>query len=190
MDLGIAGRKAIVCASSRGLGRACAKALAQAGCEVVINGRDREQLAATAAELHQATGAKITPVAADVATADGQRALFDACPKPDVLVNNNGGPPFRYFRELDRQKMLDGVIANMVVAIELAKKAIDPMVAKKFGRIVNITSDSVKAPIPGLDLSSGARGADRVLCRRCPQPRGCLPGVFATGHFRPMWKPR
>src|SRR6516165_389199 len=103
MDLGIAGRKAIVCASSRGLGRGCAKALAEAGCEVVINGRDRERLLATAAELHQATGAKIIPVVADVATPDGQRALFDACPEPDILVNNNAGPPFRDFRELDRQ---------------------------------------------------------------------------------------
>ena len=104
MDLGIAGRKAIVCASSRGLGRACATALAQAGCEVVINGRDRERLAATAAELQKATGAKITPVAADVASADGQKALFAACPEPDILVNNNAGPPFRDFRELDRAR--------------------------------------------------------------------------------------
>ena len=91
MDLGIAGRKAIVCASSRGLWRACAKALADAGCEVIINGRDRERVLATAAELHQATGAKITPVVADVASPDGQKALFDACPEPDILVNNNGG---------------------------------------------------------------------------------------------------
>src|ERR1700689_3341944 len=118
MDLGIAGRKAIVCASSRGLGRACAKALAEAGCEGVIKGRDRERPLATAAELHQATGAKITPVVADVAALDGQKALFDACPEPDILVNNNGGPPFRDFRELDRQKMLDGGIANMVVRSE------------------------------------------------------------------------
>ena len=100
MDLGITGRRAIVCASSRGLGRACAKALAEAGCDVVINGRDRERLLATAAELHQATGAKVIPVAADVATPDGQEALFGACPEPDILVNNNAGPPFRDFREL------------------------------------------------------------------------------------------
>ena len=140
MDLGIAGRKAIVCASSRGLGRACATALAQAGCEVVINGRDPDRLAATAAALRQATGAKIIPVAADVASADGQKALFAACPEPDILVNNNAGPPFRDFRELDRQKMIDGVVANMVVAVELIQKAIEPMIAKKFGRIVNITS--------------------------------------------------
>ena len=167
MDLGIAGRKAIVCASSRGLGRACAKALAEAGCEVVINGRNREHLAAAAAELRKATGAKIIPVAADVASPEGQKALFAACPEPDILVNNNAGPPFRDFRELDRQKMIDGVIANMIVAVELIQKAIDPMVAKKFGRIVNITSGSVKMPIAGLDLSSGARaGPDRVPRRR------------------------
>src|ERR1700723_1458437 len=134
MDLGIAGRKAIVCASSRGLGRACAKALADAGCEVIINGRDRERGLATAAELHQATGAKITPVVAGGASAAGQKTLSDAGPEPDILVNNNGGPPFRDFRELDRQKMLDGVVANMVVAIELIQKAIDPMGAKKLGR--------------------------------------------------------
>src|SRR5580698_7966547 len=115
MDLGIAGRKAIVCASSRGLGRACAMALAEAGCEVVINGRDRDRLAATADEIRQATGAKIIPVTADVASPDGQKALFDACPAPDILINNNAGPPFRDFRELDRQKMLEGVVANMVV---------------------------------------------------------------------------
>ena len=122
MDLGIAGRKAIVCASSRGLGRACAKALAEAGCDVVINGRDGERLAATAAELRNTTGAKVIAVAADVATADGQKALFEACPEPDILINNNAGPPFRDFRELDRQKMIDGVVANMVVAIELIQK--------------------------------------------------------------------
>src|ERR1700674_4591119 len=119
MDLGIAGRKAIVCASSRGLGFGCALALAQAGCEVVVNGRDKKRVEAAAAELGKATGGKIIPVAADVATPDGQKALFAACPQPDILVNNNAGPPFRDFRALTRQQILDGVIANMVVAIEL-----------------------------------------------------------------------
>src|SRR5262245_12322081 len=157
MDLGIAGRKAIVCASSRGLGRACAFALAQAGCEVVINGRDGKTLDATAAELRQATGAKVTAAVGDVATPAGQAAVLGACPEPDILVNNNGGPPFRDFRELTRQNIIDGVIANMVVAIELIQKVIDPMRAKTFGRIVNITSGSVKMPLSGLDLSSGAR---------------------------------
>jgi 3-oxoacyl-[acyl-carrier protein] reductase len=192
MDLGIAGRKAIVCASSQGLGRACAKALAEAGCEVVINGRDRERLAATAEELRKATGGKIIPVAADVASPDGQKALLAACPEPDILVNNNAGPPFRDFRELDRGKMIDGVIANMVVAVELIQKVIDPMVARKFGRIVNITSGSVRAPIAGLDLSSGARagltaflaGIARSVAATNVTINFILPGIFETDRFR------
>ena len=192
MDLGIAGRKAIVCASSRGLGYACAKNLAEAGCEVVINGRSEEALGAAAAALKKATGAKIIPVAADVASPDGQKALFAACPEPDILINNNAGPPFRDFRELDRQKMIDGVIANMVVAIELIQKAIDPMVAKKFGRIVNITSGSVKMPIAGLDLSSGARagltaflaGVARTVAGSNVTINFVLPGTFDTDRLR------
>ena len=191
MDLGIAGRKAIVCASSRGLGYACAKALAQGGCEVVINGRDRARLEAAAAELKK-SGAKVLAVTADVASAEGQKALFAACPEPDILVNNNAGPPFRDFRELDRQKMLDGVIANMVVAIELIQKAIDPMVARKFGRIVNITSGSVRMPLAGLDLSSGARagltaflaGVARSVAAANVTINFVLPGTFETDRFR------
>ena len=192
MDLGIAGRKAIVCASSRGLGYACAKALAEAGCEVVLNGRNAEKLAAAAADLKKATGAKITAVAADVASPEGQKALFAACPEPDILVNNNGGPPFRDFRELDRQKILDGVIGNMVTPLELIQKAIDSMVAKKFGRIVNITSGSVKMPIAGLDLSSGARagltaflaGVARTVANSNVTINFMLPGIFETDRFR------
>ena len=192
MDLGIAGRKAIVCASSRGLGLACAKALAEAGCEVVINGRNPEKLAAAASALSKATGAKIIPVTADVASPEGQKALFAACPEPDILINNNAGPPFRDFRDLDRQKMLDGVIANMVVAVELIQKAIDPMVAKKFGRIVNITSGSVKMPLVGLDLSSGARacltaflaGVARSVAGSNVTINFVLPGTFDTDRFR------
>ena len=192
MDLGIASRKAIVCASSRGLGYACAKALAQAGCEVVINGRNEAQLAAAAAELKKTTGGKVVPVTADVALAKGQKALFAACPEPDILVNNNAGPPPRDFRELDRQKLLDGVIANMVVAIELTQKVIDPMVARKFGRIVNITSGSVRMPLAGLDLSSGARagltaflaGVARSVASANVTINFMLPGVFATDRLR------
>jgi len=192
MDLGIAGRKAIVCASSRGLGYACAKNLAEAGCEVVINGRSEGSLTAAAAALQKATGAKIIPVVADVASPEGQKALFAACPEPDILVNNNAGPPFRDFRELDRQKMIDGVIANMVVAVELIQKVIDPMVAKKFGRIVNITSGSVKMPIAGLDLSSGARagltaflaGVARTVAGANVTINFILPGTFDTDRFR------
>jgi 3-oxoacyl-[acyl-carrier protein] reductase len=192
MDLGIAGRKAIVCASSRGLGRACAQRLAEAGCEVVLNGLNRERLEAVAADMRKATGAKITAVAADVATPDGQKALFAACPEPDILINNNAGPPFRDFRELDRQKMLDGVIANMVVAIELTQKAIDPMVKRKFGRIVNITSGSVRAPLVGLDLSSGARagltafmaGVARSVAGSNVTINFLLPGAFDTDRLK------
>src|SRR5215470_16180455 len=188
MDLGIAGRKAIVCASSRGLGRACAFSLAQAGCAVVINGRDKARLDATAAEIKAATGAAVTAVVADVGTPDGQNALFAACPEPDILVNNNAGPPFRDFRELDRQRMIEGVTANMIVAVELIQKAIDPMIAKKFGRIVNITSGSVKAPIAGLDLSSGARagltaflaGVARSVAHANVTINFLLPGSFDT----------
>jgi 3-oxoacyl-[acyl-carrier protein] reductase len=188
MDLGISGRKAIVCASSRGLGRACAFALAQAGCEVVVNGRDDKTVAATAEELRRSTGAKVSSVVADVATAEGQAALLGACPKPDILVNNNAGPPFRDFRELTRAQMIDGVVANMVVAIELTQKVIDSMCAKNFGRIVNITSGSVKMPLSGLDLSSGARagltaflaGVARSVAASNVTINFLLPGAFDT----------
>src|ERR1041385_1719687 len=127
MDLGIAGRKAIVCASSRGLGRACAFRLAEGGCEVVVNGRGQAKTESTAGETAKATGSKVIPVVADVSTPAGQAALFAAMAEPDILVNNNAGPPFRDFRELDREKMLQGVIANMVVAIELIQKVLDPI---------------------------------------------------------------
>jgi 3-oxoacyl-[acyl-carrier protein] reductase len=192
MDLGIAGRKAIVCASSRGLGKACAFRLAEAGCEVVVNGRDAARLEATAAEIAKATGAKVIPVAADVASPDGQKALFSACPAPDILVNNNAGPPFKDFRDLTRQAMIDGVIANMIVAVELIQKVIGPMSERKFGRIVNITSGSVKMPLAGLDLSSGARaGLTAFLAgvARSVAPNGItinniLPGSFDTDRLR------
>ena len=188
MDLGISGRKAIVCASSRGLGRACAFALAQAGCEVVVNGRDGKTVAAAAEELQRTTDAKVTAVVADVATAEGQAALLGACAEPDILVNNNAGPPFRDFRELTRAQMIDGVIANMVVAIELTQKVIDSMCAKNFGRIVNITSGSVKMPLSGLDLSSGARagltaflaGVARSVAASNVTINFLLPGAFNT----------
>src|SRR6516164_7947703 len=192
MNLGIAGRKAIVCASSRGLGRACARALAEAGCEVVINGRDSKKLEATATELSSFAGIKVIPVVADVATPEGQKALLSACPQPDILVNNNGGPPMRDFRELTRQQMIDGVIANMAVAIELIQKVIDPMCERKFGRIVNITSASVKMPLAGLDLSSGARagltaflaGVARTVAPSNVTINFVLPGTFDTDRFR------
>jgi len=192
MDLGISGRRAIVCASSRGLGRACAQALAAAGCEVVINGRDEESLNATAAAIHRDTGAKVIAVRADVATPEGQAALFAACPEPDILINNNAGPPLRDFRELTRQQIIDGVIANMAVAIELIQKAIDPMMRRRFGRIVNITSAAVKLPQAGLDLSSGARGGLSIfvagVARQVAEANvtinNLLPGAFGTDRLQ------
>ncbi len=192
MDLGIAGRKAIVCASSRGLGKACARALADAGCEVVINGRDAKKLDAAAVEITSLTGAKVTPVVADVATPEGQKALLAACPEPEILVNNNAGPPMRDFKELTREQMIEGVIANMIVAIELAQKVIPPMTQRRFGRIVNITSGSVKMPLAGLDLSSGARagltaffaGVARTVADKNVTINNLLPGAFDTDRLR------
>jgi len=192
MDLGIGGRTAIVCASSRGLGRACATALAEAGCHVIVNGRDAKVVQATADEISAKTGAKVTAVAADVGTPEGQAALFAAAPEPDILVNNNAGPPPRDFRELTRQQMLDGVVANMVIAIELVQKAIGPMTAKKFGRIVNITSGTVKLPQAGLDLSSAARGGLTIFLAGVARSVAAnnvtinhlLPGAFETDRLK------
>jgi 3-oxoacyl-[acyl-carrier protein] reductase len=192
MDLGIAGRKAIVCASSRGLGRGCALQLARAGCEVVLNGRDAATLERTAEELAAETGAAIRFVAADVSTREGQDALLAACPDPDILVNNNGGPPRRDFRTLSRQDMLEGVTQNMVTPIELVQRVLDPMCARGFGRIVNITSLSVYTAIPGLDLSSGARagltaflaGVAREAARHNVTINNILPGKMDTDRLR------
>jgi 3-oxoacyl-[acyl-carrier protein] reductase len=192
MDLGIAGRKAIVCASSRGLGKACARALAEAGCDVVINGRDSARLDATAQEIAKATGVKVTAVAADLSTPEGQAKLLAACSDPDILINNNGGPPLRDFRELTREQMIDGVIANMVVGIELIQKTIGPMIERRFGRIVNITSSSVKMPLAGLDLSSGARagltaflaGVARTVADKNVTINQILPGAFDTDRLK------
>ena len=192
MDLGIAGRKAIVCASSRGLGRACAAALAAAGCQVVVNGRTRDVVDATVAGLRENTGATITGVVADVSDPAGQQALLAACPDPDILVNNNSGPPLRDFRVLTREQMLEGVVANMVTAIELTQKVADGMARRKFGRIVNITSGTVKMPLAGLDLSSGARagltaflaGVARTLAADNVTINFILPGAFETDRLR------
>jgi len=187
MDLGIAGRKAIVCASSKGLGRACAEALAAAGCHVVINGRDAATLAATA-EAIRAAGGAATAVAADVSTPEGQQRLVAACPDADILVNNNAGPPPASYTTLDRDKILRGVTQNMVTPIELVQALAPGMAERGFGRIVNITSASVLTPIEGLDLSSGARagltaflaGVARQLAPRGVTVNHILPGAFAT----------
>jgi len=187
MDLGIAGRKAIVCASSKGLGRACAEALAAAGCHVVINGRDTATLTATA-EAIRAAGGAATAVAADVSTPEGQQRLVAACPDADILVNNNAGPPPASYTTLDRDKILRGVTQNMVTPIELVLALAPGMAERGFGRIVNITSASVLTPLEGLDLSSGARagltaflaGVARQLAPRGVTVNHILPGAFAT----------
>jgi 3-oxoacyl-[acyl-carrier protein] reductase len=196
MDLGIKGRTAIVCASSRGLGKACATELARAGCVVVINGRDARALEQAAAEIRGETGAKIIPVVGDVANVEGQAALLRAVPRPDILVNNNGGPPFRDFRQIDREAMLTGVINNMAAPIELIKAVIDGMVERRFGRIVNITSGSVKMPLAGLDLSSGARagltaylaGIARSVAHANVTINFLLPGSFDTQRLTSGWE--
>jgi 3-oxoacyl-[acyl-carrier protein] reductase len=188
MDLGIRGRTAIVCASSQGLGKACAIALAEAGVNLVINGRDRQILDGAAEEIRSATGAGVTPVVADITTPEGQAAVLSACPAPDILINNSGGPPFRDFRDLDRSAILAGVTVNMVTPIELIQKVIDSMAARGFGRIVNITSLGVKMPLAGLDLSSGARagltafvaGIARGVAARNVTINNLLPGYFET----------
>ena len=192
MDLGIAGRKAIICASSKGLGKGCAMALAEAGCEVVINGRNVETLEAGAEEIRTVTGATVAAIAADVSTPEGQQALLAACPDPDILINNNGGPPFRDFRELTREAMLEGVVQNFVTPVELIQAVIGGMTARGFGRIVNITSMSVLMPIPGLDLSSGARagltsflaGVARTVASRNVTINNILPGKMDTDRLR------
>jgi 3-oxoacyl-[acyl-carrier protein] reductase len=192
MDLGIRGRTAIVCASSQGLGKGCALGLAEAGVSLVINGRNESLLEQTAREIRQAWRVEVTPVVADVGTPEGQAALLRACPAPDILINNNAGPPLRDFRQLDRKAMLDGVTSNMVTPIELIQKVIDSMAARGFGRIVNITSLSVKMPIAGLDLSSGARagltafiaGVGRGVADKNVTINNLLPGNFDTARLR------
>jgi 3-oxoacyl-[acyl-carrier protein] reductase len=191
-DLGIAGRKAIVCGSSRGLGRACAVSLAKAGVQVWINGRDPDRLQAAAAEMAKDTDSRIGSVAADVTTPEGQQALLGACPQPDILVTNAAGPPFRNFRALDRESLFEGLGMNMVAPIELIQRVIDGMVDRRFGRIVNITSISVRMPISGLDLSSGARagltafiaGVAREVAHADVTINNLQPGYFDTDRYR------
>ena len=191
MDFGIAGRTALVCASSKGLGKGCAMALAEAGCRVVINGRNVEVLELARAELAQ-LGGEIIAVAADVGTAKGRSALLEAAGSVDILINNNAGPPFRDFREVDHDAMIAGLEANMIAPLELIKAVIDGMADRGFGRIVNITSSSVKAPISGLDLSSGARagltaylaGVARTVAHRNVTINHILPGSFDTVRLR------
>jgi 3-oxoacyl-[acyl-carrier protein] reductase len=193
MDLGIAGRKAIVCASSKGLGRACAMALAEAGCVVIVNGRDAATLQATARAIREASGAEVVAVAGDLDTLEVRAALLEACPAPDILVNNNGGPPPAPFAELRREDILRGVESNMLTPIALIQQVAPGMARRRFGRIVNITSSSVRAPIAGLDVSSGARAgltafvaaSARAFAKDNVTINSIQPGAFDTDRLRP-----
>ncbi|MEO0329045.1 MAG: SDR family oxidoreductase [Pseudomonadota bacterium] len=191
MDLGIVDKTAIVCASSKGLGKGCAMHLAEAGCKVVVNGRDPDSTHATAEEISKNAKHEAVVVLADVSTPEGQAALLEACPSPDILVNNNGGPPRRDFRELSRENIIAGVTQNMVTPIELIQKTIDGMTERGFGRIVNITSLSVYTAVEGLDLSSGARaglssflaGVCRSVADKNVTINQILPGKMATARL-------
>jgi 3-oxoacyl-[acyl-carrier protein] reductase len=192
MDLGIAGRKAIVCAASKGLGRACAFSLARNGVDVTIVARTRETLAATAAEIRRETGVEVIAVAEDITSARGREAALRACPQPDILVNNAGGPPPGDFRNWSRQDWIAALDANMLTPIELIKATVDGMMERGFGRIVNITSSAVKAPIDILGLSNGARsgltgfvaGIARKTVRKNVTINNLLPGSFDTDRLR------
>jgi 3-oxoacyl-[acyl-carrier protein] reductase len=194
MDLGIAGRKAIICASSKGLGRACALALAEAGCELVINGRNRDDLAATAQAIRDATRATVHEVAGDLNDAATRAALIAASPDVDILVNNNGGPPPKPFAAISREDILRGIESNMLTPIQLVQAFLPGMAGRKFGRIVNITSGSVRAPIAGLDVSSGARAgltaflaaSARAYVRDNVTINSIQPGTFDTNRIQSM----
>ncbi|MBI1990244.1 MAG: SDR family oxidoreductase [Betaproteobacteria bacterium] len=192
MDLGLQGRKAIVCAASKGLGKACAMSLAMNGVDVVITARTRADLEAAAAEIRKASGAKVTVVAGDITTEAGRAAALAACPEPDILVNNAGGPPRGDFRDWGRDDWMKAVDANMITPILMIKAVVDGMIARKFGRIVNITSISVKSPISELGLSNGARagltgfvgGLARQVAQHNVTINGLLPGAFLTDRLR------
>lgn len=188
MDLGIAGKKAIVCAASKGLGKGCAESLVKEGVDVTICARTVETLEATADELRALGGGSVTTVACDITSESGRAEILKACPNPDILVNNAGGPPPGDFRDWDRDDWIKAVDANMLTPIFLIKATVDGMIDRKFGRIVNITSSAVKAPIDILGLSNGARagltgfvaGIARKTVRHNVTINGLLPGPFYT----------
>lgn len=196
MDLGIKGRKALVCAASKGLGRACAFSLAREGVDVTIVARTEGPLEATAEEIRKATGVTVNAVATDITSAEGRAQALAACSSPDILVNNAGGPPPGDFRDWEREDWIKALDANMLTPIELIKATVDPMMERGFGRIVNITSGAVKAPIDILGLSNGARagltgfvaGIARKTVRRNVTINGLLPGPFDTDRLRANMK--
>src|SRR3984957_16728459 len=193
VDLGIKGRHAIVCASSKGLGRACAMALAAEGVHVTLTARGAEALAKTAGEIRKASpGVTVTEVVGDITTPAGRDAALKACPDPDILINNAGGPPPGDFRNWTRDDWIKALDANMLTPIELIKATVDGMIERKFGRIVNITSGAVKAPIDILGLSNGARsgltgfiaGLSRKTVAHNVTINNLLPGPFDTDRLR------
>ncbi len=195
MELGIGGRWALVCAASKGLGRGCAEALVREGVHVVVTARGAPALEATAAELRALNPAvEVRAVAGDITTVEGRAAALAACPQVDILVNNAGGPPPGDFREWDRDIWVRALDANMLSPIALIRSVIDPMAARGFGRIVNITSAAVKAPIDVLGLSNGARsGLTGFVAGVARQQRvaganvtinNLLPGPFDTDRLR------
>jgi 3-oxoacyl-[acyl-carrier protein] reductase len=198
MDLGIAGKHALVCAASRGLGKACAVSLARERARVVIVARNSDALHMAAAEIRAATGAEVVSVAADITTEEGRQAALHACPAPDILINNAGGPPPGDFRDWDQSVWLAALNANMLTPIALMKAVVDGMIARRFGRIVNITSSAVKAPIPMLGLSNGARsgltgfvaGLARQTVPHNVTINNLLPGEFLTDRLRSNYEHR
>lgn len=192
MDTGLKGKKAIVCAASKGLGKACAMALAREGVDLVITARTADTLAHTAEEINKATGVTVVAVPGDISTEAGRAAALAACPAPDILVNNAGGPPPGDFRNWEREDWIRALDANMLAPIFLIRAVVDGMCARGFGRIVNITSGSVKSPIPTLGMSNGARagltgfvaGLARQVARHNVTINNLLPGPFLTDRLR------
>lgn len=188
MDLGIAGKRAVVCASSKGLGLGCAEALAAAGCNLVMNARGAETLEASAAAIRGAHGVDVVTVAADVSTEDGQAQLVAAAGDADILVNNAGGPPPGMWTDWDRDDFIKALDANMLGPIALIKALVPGMMERGWGRVVNITSQSVKAPIAVLGLSNSARtgltgyvaGTSRQVAGQGVTINNLLPGIHAT----------
>jgi 3-oxoacyl-[acyl-carrier protein] reductase len=191
MDLGLKGKRALVCAASKGLGKGCAVALAREGVHVVITARVRETLEQTAAEI-RAEGGEATAVAGDITTPEGRAAALAACPEPDILVTNAGGPPPGDFRDWDRDAWVRALDANMLAPIALIRATVDGMIARRFGRIVNVTSSAVKAPIDILGLSNGARsgltgfvaGLARAVAAHGVTINNLLPGAMDTDRLR------
>jgi len=192
MDLGIRGRTALVCAASKGLGRGCALSLAREGVNLVITARGREALEATAEDLRMSFKIKVSTVAGDITTPQGREAALKACASPDILVNNAGGPPPGDFRDWERDAWIKALDANMIAPILMMRAVVDGMIARKFGRIVNITSGAVKHPISELGLSNGARtgltgfvaGLSRKTVRHNVTINNLLPGPFETDRLR------